>query len=120
MKFVFPNEHHIFLHDTPSLDLFRADQRTFSSGCIRVEHPLDLATVLLEGQDPWTRERIDQVVSQGKSETVILRESLPVLIVYWTASVGASGDLRFARDVYTLDPAVLHALDEPPVPVRIR
>lgn len=119
VKFIFPNEHHIFLHDTPSLDLFRPDQRTFSSGCIRVERPLDLAAVLLEGQETWTRERIDQVVAQGKSETVVLRESLPVLIVYWTASVGASGDLRFARDVYTLDPAVLHALDEPAVPAPV-
>ena len=53
VKFIFPNEHSIFLHDTPSQELFRADERTFSSGCIRVENPLELAAVLLEGQDDW-------------------------------------------------------------------
>jgi murein L,D-transpeptidase YcbB/YkuD len=111
VKFIFPNEHHIFLHDTPSRQLFQSDRRTFSSGCIRVENPLDLATVLLEGQEKWTREHIDQVVQRGGSETVLLKEPLPVLIVYWTASVGVGGDLRFAHDVYGLDTPVLRALD---------
>ena len=55
MKFIFPNTHSIFLHDTPSRELFGADQRTFSSGCIRVEHPLDLALMLLE-DNGWTKE----------------------------------------------------------------
>ena len=100
----------MFLHDTPSKELFSADQRTFSSGCIRVENPLDLASVLLEG-DGWTRERVQGVVDAGDSETVLLKAPLPVLIVYWTVSVGADGDLHFARDVYNLDPSVLRALD---------
>ena len=110
VKFIFPNEHFVFLHDTPSKELFSADQRTFSSGCIRVENPLDLASVLLEG-DGWTRERVQGVVDAGDSETVLLKAPLPVLIVYWTVSVGADGDLHFARDVYNLDPSVLRALD---------
>lgn len=118
VKFMFPNEHAIFLHDTPSRELFTADQRTFSSGCIRVENPLDLAAVLLEPQGGWTRERIQKVVDAGKSETVLLHESLPVLIVYWTVSVGASGDLRYARDVYNLDAALQRALDAAPKPAQ--
>jgi L,D-transpeptidase YcbB len=111
IKFIFPNQHAIFLHDTPSRELFTADQRTFSSGCIRVERPLDLAAVLLEGQETWTASRIQETVDAKQSQTVFLTTPLPVLIVYWTVSVGAAGDLRFAKDVYSLDPAVLRALD---------
>ena len=114
VKFIFPNEYSIFLHDTPSQELFAADQRTFSSGCIRVANALDLARVLLEGQRTrppgWTVERIQETVQSAQPQTVFLEEPLPVLIVYWTASIGAKGDLRFARDVYGLDPPLLRAL----------
>jgi L,D-transpeptidase YcbB len=117
VKFIFPNEYAIFLHDTPSQELFAADQRTFSSGCIRVANALDLARVLLEGQktrpDGWNADRISTTIAAGEPQTVFLQEPLPVLIVYWTASIGAGGDLRFARDVYGLDPPVLRALDAP-------
>ena len=111
VKFVFPNEHTVFLHDTPSQELFAADQRTFSSGCIRVEQALDLARLLLEPQG-WTPEQIQATLDAGTSETVFLKEALPILIVYWTVSVGASGELRFARDVYQRDQRLLRALDE--------
>ena len=110
VKFIFPNEHFVFLHDTPSKELFSADQRTFSSGCIRVENPLDFASVLLE-RDGWTRERVQGAIDAGDSQTVLLKTPLPVLIVYWTVSVGAAGDLHFARDVYNLDASVLRGLD---------
>jgi murein L,D-transpeptidase YcbB/YkuD len=114
VKFIFPNEYSIFLHDTPSQELFAADQRTFSSGCIRVANALDLARVLLEGQptrpDGWTVERIQQTIDGGQPQTVFLDDPLPVLIVYWTASIGVGGDLRFAKDVYSLDPPLLRAL----------
>ena len=110
VKFIFPNEHFVFLHDTPSKEHFAADQRTFSSGCIRVENPLDLASVLLE-RDGWTRERVQGVIDTGNSQTVLLKAPIPVLIVYWTVSVGADGDVHFARDVYNLDASVLRGLD---------
>jgi murein L,D-transpeptidase YcbB/YkuD len=116
VKFMFPNEYSIFLHDTPSRELFASDTRTFSSGCIRVENPLDLAAVLLDGQDGWTRERVQQVVDRGASETVYLEESLPVVIVYWTVSVGTTGEVRFGRDVYRRDAPLLKALDGPAGP----
>ncbi len=112
VKFIFPNQYSIFLHDTPSRELFATDQRTFSSGCIRVEQPLDLAAVLLDGQDNWNATRIQEAVDSAQSQTVFLKTPLPVLIVYWTVSVGAAGDLRFAKDVYSLDPAVLRALGD--------
>jgi murein L,D-transpeptidase YcbB/YkuD len=110
VKFIFPNEHAIFLHDTPSRELFAADLRTFSSGCIRVERPLELAARLLERQEDWTAEKIAHVVDAGASDTVPLERPLPVLIVYWTVSVGASGELRFARDVYGRDAPLIRAL----------
>jgi murein L,D-transpeptidase YcbB/YkuD len=113
VKFMFPNEHSIYLHDTPSRELFVPDRRTFSSGCIRVEHALDFARVLLERQGDWTAERIQAVIDAGRQQTVTLKERLPVLIVYWTVSVGASGELRFARDVYGLDAPLHRALDAP-------
>jgi L,D-transpeptidase YcbB len=114
VKFIFPNEHSIFLHDTPSRELFRPDTRTFSSGCIRVERPLEFAAKLLEAQDDWSADKITQTVDRGRSETVLLKDPVPVLIVYWTVSVGASGDLRFARDVYSRDAPLLRALNAKP------
>ena len=110
VKFIFPNEHAIFLHDTPSRELFSADRRTFSSGCIRAERPLELAARLLEPQE-WATEKIQQVVDGGASQTVVLDTPMPVLIVYWTISVGASGDLRIASDVYHRDPPLVRALN---------
>ncbi len=110
VKFIFPNQYSIFLHDTPSQELFAADLRTFSSGCIRVEHALDLAHVLLEGHPTWTPEKIKAGLDTKQSQTIFLETPMPVLIVYWTASVGASGEIRYAKDVYGLDPAVLRAL----------
>jgi L,D-transpeptidase YcbB len=113
VKFIFPNEHAIFLHDTPSQELFSDDERLFSSGCIRVEHALDLAAVLLEAQDDWNREAVQRAVDSGKTETVFLKTPMPVLIVYWTVTVGASGESRYARDVYNLDGRLQQALDAP-------
>ena len=113
VKFIMDNPYAIFPHDTPQRDLFAADQRVFSSGCIRVEHAPDLANLLLDPAT-WTRERIDRTIRAGKTRTVPIDPPLPVAIVYFTASVGASGALRFARDVYDYD-RELHAALEAPV-----
>jgi L,D-transpeptidase YcbB len=112
VKFIMNNPYAIFLHDTPRRDLFAADQRLFSSGCIRVEHPLDLALSLL---DPavWTRERMAEVIRAGKTRTIPIDPPMPVAIVYWTASISKSGALRFARDAYDYDREVRVALDAP-------
>lgn len=113
VKFLFPNAYSIYLHDTPHRELFASDQRTFSSGCIRIEHPLELAEILLSGQDGWMREKIQRVVATDDMRYVTLEHSLPVLIVYWTVSVGASGEIRCMRDVYGLDPPLIAALNAP-------
>ena len=109
VKFMFPNPYDIYLHDTPSRELFGAEKRTFSSGCIRVENPLELAALLL-GDKGYDAAKIEETIAAGKTQQVNLTAPLPILIVYWTVSVGASGEVRYAPDVYGLDPPVLQAL----------
>ncbi|HEY6572052.1 MAG TPA: L,D-transpeptidase family protein, partial [Candidatus Eisenbacteria bacterium] len=113
VKFLFPNKYSIYLHDTPSKHLFESGSRTFSHGCIRIENPLELAELLLEGNGGWTAAKIDNVLRAGKTENVALEHPIAVLIVYWTVSVGVTGEIRYMRDVYDLDPPVLAALDAP-------
>lgn len=113
VKFLFPNPYSIYLHDTPNQGLFESERRTFSSGCIRVENALDLALQLLEPQG-WTQSRIASVVESGETRGIELEQTLPVLIVYWTVSVGASGEIRYMNDVYGHDARLMAALEAPP------
>ena len=110
VKFLFPNKYSIYLHDTPSKSLFESNKRTYSSGCIRIERPLDLAEILLSGQDGWDRAKMEETIAQGATKNVELEHRIPVVIVYWTVSVGASGEVRYTRDPYDLDPPLLAAL----------
>lgn len=111
IKFMFPNPHFVYLHDTPSKDLFERDVRAFSSGCIRVERPLELAELLLNDPDQWSLEKIRSAVDTQKTRTVTLPAPVPVLLYYWTAQGQADGSVHFKNDVYRRDPAVLKALD---------
>jgi murein L,D-transpeptidase YcbB/YkuD len=104
VKFIFPNEHAVFLHDTPSRTLFDRTTRTFSSGCVRVENPLELAELLLDDPEQWSMDEIQKAVDAGEPRTVFLPEQIPVLLLYWTASVGFDGDVHFWPDVYDRDP----------------
>lgn len=113
VKFLFPNKYSIYLHDTPTKGNFQAEQRTFSHGCIRLENPLDLAERVL-GPQGWSRGRIEDAVASGETQNVAIKNPFPVLIVYWTVSVGASGEIRYTQDFYHLDPPVLAALDSRP------
>jgi murein L,D-transpeptidase YcbB/YkuD len=114
VKFMFPNPHNVYLHDTPSRELFARAERGFSSGCIRVEHPLELAEYLLKGDPRWTREGIRAAVDRRVETTVTLPEPIPVHIQYWTAWVGEGGELNFRRDLYSRDASVREALSAPP------
>ena len=111
VKFMFPNEHSVYLHDTPSKYLFSRAERAFSHGCIRVENPYELAELLL-GSDDWNQEKIQEVLNGAETQTVFLPEPLPVLLLYWTAMVDIDGTVRFYGDVYSRDEAVATALDE--------
>ena len=112
VKFIFPNEHAVYLHDTPARQLFSTPERAFSHGCIRVENPLELAEILL-GANGWDRKRIDAAVASTKTTTVYLAEPLPILLLYWTANVDPDGVVHFYRDIYQRDPPIASALDGP-------
>ncbi len=111
VKFMFPNPHFVYLHDTPSRGLFERDVRAFSSGCIRVERPLELAELLLNDPGKWSLEKIRSAIDTEKTQTVTLPTPVPVLLYYWTAQGQADGRAHFKNDVYRRDPAVLKALD---------
>jgi murein L,D-transpeptidase YcbB/YkuD len=110
IKFMFPNEHAVYLHDTPSRDLFERDSRAFSSGCIRVENPFELAEQLIGERG---RERLDAVVASGETRTVFLDKPMTVMLLYWTAEVDAAGRVSFFPDVYQRDASLIAALAEP-------
>jgi murein L,D-transpeptidase YcbB/YkuD len=113
IKFVFPNREHIFLHHTPTTQLFERARRDFSHGCIRVEQPVALATFVLQDQPEWTEARIRQAMAQGTSTTLRLATPLPVLIAYGTALV-KGGRPYFFDDIYGLDRELEAALRQRP------
>jgi len=112
VKFIFPNAYAVYLHDTPEPNLFLRSRRSFSHGCIRVQHPMALATALL-GDSTWTAAALDSVVALGREATVPLPVPVPVLVLYWTAWTDQDGSLNFRPDLYGRDGAVLQALDAP-------
>lgn len=117
VKFMFPNPHSVYLHDTPSRSLFARSERSFSSGCIRVERPLDLAAYLLRENTSWTPDRIRSAMGQRTEQTVVLNRKVPVHLLYWTA--WAEDDAaQFRRDVYQRDAPVAAALLRPLPPPR--
>jgi len=102
VKFIFPNSMNIYLHDTPSTQLFSQSKRDFSHGCVRVEKPIELAAYLLRNAG-WDRSKILDQVSTREEKYVPLKEKLPVYIVYFTAAADESGRVRFYDDVYEHD-----------------
>jgi murein L,D-transpeptidase YcbB/YkuD len=120
IKFMFPNRFNVYLHDTPSKDLFEHPVRAFSSGCIRLEEPIDLAEYLLRGYPEWTRPAIIAAIETGEEKTLRLLEPIPVHILYCTAWVGDGGEVHFRRDIYGRDKAVADALRSlPPTPEEV-
>ncbi|HCA11857.1 MAG TPA: peptidoglycan-binding protein, partial [Marinobacter adhaerens] len=110
IKFMFPNQYDVYLHDTPGRGLFSRAERSFSSGCIRVEQPFDLAERLLASAPDWSREKIDRVVSEAQPQTVVLPEPVPVHIQYWTSWVDNEGRLQFRNDLYNRDARLIDQL----------
>jgi L,D-transpeptidase YcbB len=110
VKFMFPNDHAVYLHDTPSQALFNRAERAFSSGCIRVENALELARLVLNDDGEWDQKAIDRVLDSGKTRNVFLHEPIPVLLLYWTAWAGADGHVNFRHDLYGRDQVVQQEL----------
>ena len=113
VKFLFPNKYSVYLHDTPSRQLFDKAGRTFSHGCIRVEDPLKLAEIVLGDRLSWDRQKIDAVVAAGKMKAIALPKPLPVLVLYWTVDPSPIGGASFYQDIYGRDARLIKALNAP-------
>jgi murein L,D-transpeptidase YcbB/YkuD len=111
VKIMFPNPYLVYLHDTPSKSLFDQDQRTFSSGCIRVQKAFELAELVLNDPARWNQQSLAAAVATKKMQTVNLAKPVPVLILYWTAQPLPNGQVMFRNDVYGRDPPTLAALN---------
>jgi murein L,D-transpeptidase YcbB/YkuD len=103
VKFVFPNNYHIYFHDTPAKNLFDQNARAFSHGCIRLEQPQRLAEFLLRNDPEWPDSKIIDAMYSGKNTWVKLKQKIPVYIVYFTAWVTKDGTLNFRDDIYGHD-----------------
>ncbi len=116
LKFMFPNNYDIYLHDTPAKALFDERDRAKSSGCIRVERPLELANELLEGTPLWNRWLVDDAVASRNQLQARLLHRVPVHLTYFTAWPDEEGAVHFRPDIYELDRPLIDALRRPVAP----
>ena len=107
VKFIFPNAYNMYMHDTPAKTLFNEYSRAFSHGCIRIEEPVKMALFLLEDQNEWNLEKINEAMKMEKETTVFLKQKTDVYILYFTAFIDEHGKLNFRRDIYARDQYVL-------------
>jgi len=114
VKFMFPNKYNVYIHDTPSKELFEKSERGFSSGCIRVEKALELAGYLLKDSQQWSQNKINAAIKKGTEQTVRLKKTIPIHLLYWTAWVGRDGMVNFRKDIYERDVLLDQALREAP------
>ena len=112
VKFVFPNSHAIYFHDTPAKSLFQVRKRTFSHGCIRLAEPARLAQYLLRNDPEWTTAKIEQAMNSGKEQTVSLKQPVAVAITYFTAWVDEGGLLNLREDIYGHDKEITRKVAE--------
>ena len=111
LKIMLPNEYAVYLHDTPSRDLFSKQERGFSSGCIRLAEPMRLADWILRNDGKADKaSQLPQLVASGETLTLHLNTPLSTLVVYFTAFTDAAGDLVFRRDLYDRDAPIVAAL----------
>ncbi len=110
IKIMFPNKYFVYLHDTPHKELFAQEERTFSSGCIRIEKPFELAELLLGDPDIWNQAGFMKAVRSERTRTVFLPGPVTILLLYWTVEVDDDGVIYFKRDPYNRDREVLEGL----------
>jgi murein L,D-transpeptidase YcbB/YkuD len=103
VKFMFPNKHNVYLHDTPADSLFAKPGRAFSHGCVRVEEPEELAKYVLKGYPEWDEQSIGAAMHSGNEKHVRMKSKIPVHIAYFTSWVDENGGLHFAPDIYGYD-----------------
>ena len=106
LKFLFPNKHDIYMHDTPTKNLFAEPVRTFSHGCIRVQNPREFAVAILD----WDRATVDKETDSRKSQSIPLPQKIPVHITYFTAWPDSTGKINYFNDMYERDETIEKAL----------
>lgn len=112
IKFILPNKHFIYLHDSPKRSFYALKDRAFSSGCIRVEKNIELAEILLNDPEKWNQQNILNVIDTLKTEKVNLPNPMPISLFYWTVSFDEKGNIIFKKDIYDRDGEVLNGLNE--------
>ena len=110
VKFMFPNEHSVYIHDTPARSLFTREDRALSHGCIRLQDPASFAALLLKGDKTWTPEKINTAMHQNHEQIVTLDRKIPVVLLYLTFWADSKGQGHFRQDIYDRDAEVLEAL----------
>jgi murein L,D-transpeptidase YcbB/YkuD len=108
----FPNPYSVYLHDTSHKELFVNSQRAFSSGCIRVERPLELVELLFDDTEKWNRSEIENRIAESKTRNFDLATPVPLLLAYWTVDVLKTQRIAFKPDIYKRDPELLKALNK--------
>ena len=112
VKFLFPNKHAVYMHDTPSKHLFKRKQRAYSHGCMRVRNPLKLAEVVLSADRGWNRSKIDSLVRAGpKNNQIALNKAVPVHVTYFTVHINEAGKPVLFKDIYGHEKRIQMGLD---------
>ena len=112
VKFLFPNKHDVYMHDTPTKNLFSADVRTFSHGCMRVRNPVRLAEIVMDIDQGWSPDRVASTIKNGPQDNnVRLKTKIPVHVTYFTAMVDEAGKPHYFRDVYGHETKIQAGLD---------
>jgi L,D-transpeptidase YcbB len=114
IKFVFPNKFDVYLHDTPAKELFKKAVRDFSSGCIRIERPIELADYLLKDSPEWDESKLREAIQSGARQIIPLKHPVNVHVLYWTAWMDEAGEIHFRRDIYGRDAKLYAALKQKP------
>ena len=112
IAFRFPNKYDVYMHDTPEKSLFRKTVRDFSSGCIRLSRPLDLAEYVLRDDPQWTRDKLQAAIDRLEHRLITVREPLSVHLIYWTAWRDDLGLVNFREDIYGRDADLIKALGQ--------
>lgn len=118
IKFLFPNKHDIYMHDTPQRDLFQKTARAFSHGCMRVHNPGRLAEIILEEDKGWPASQVRDLLARGGNNEVTLSKPVPVHVTYFTMVVGDDGRVESFADLYGHDRRVAAALEGRPLPLE--
>jgi len=109
IKYMFPNEYNIYIHDTPSRHLFKNSYRAVSHGCVRLENPLELAQYIMQQDQSWTPTELTKVIDEGKNKIINLPKPIPVDLVYITVWIDENDNAVFYEDIYERNSMVRQA-----------